>query len=913
MSFGDFANGRFPTGNSSRALEFAIRRARLGLRIAIATVLLGLWTIILVDRLRGADWPPVLYALATVCTGFAGYLWTFNPFLRKLRRIARDLQRERDVYARLSEVAARTGNMVIVTDAAGRVEWVNEAFTRTTGYTIEEILGRRPGELLQGPDTDPKETARIGASLRRAESVVAEIVNYAKSGRAYRVRLEIDPLFDDGGQHTGFTAIESDVTEMRERERERREQSERLEIAMSIANLGSSEWDIDRRIMRPDERCRRMLGLGDEYAEANIDMAIAFGTEKMDAMYGELRSELLQCDLENYKKTKCMPHPDGGLRWISVARFVSARDASGRATHVISTYADVTELTEARERAEAAVRAKSDFLANMSHEIRTPMSGVIGMTGLLLATSLTDEQRHFANIVHGSAETLLNLINDILDFSKIEAGKVELEIIEFDLRQLIEDVGELLALRAHEKRLELVCLIDADVPTRLRGDPNRLRQILLNLGSNAVKFTHQGTVTIRVANEPAANPAGESANLRFSITDTGIGITAEQQALLFNAFTQADNSTTRRYGGTGLGLSISRELAALMGGVIGVQSTAGEGSTFWFTAALARDGGPDAGQITTALSGMRMLIVDDSAANRLLATTLLTQWGVHCTQAANAREGLALLLEGARNGSPFDAAILDMDMPETDGVSLAAQIRSEPLLRAMPLLLLTPLGQERMAEPQTPLFAGSLTKPLRSTRLLQLLEEATGVRTLAAATATVAGHVDAAGAGAADFTATARARVLLVEDNLVNQLLARKFLERLGYAAVIAGNGVEALAILKKDPFDLVLMDCQMPVMDGFEATKRIRNPAMGVLDPTIPIVAMTANVQQSDRDACLSAGMDDYLAKPVKLQDLKNTLEHRLARREIKQAPMAAAGPEVPPPGAPRESGRSNTRLSLR
>jgi CheY-like chemotaxis protein len=545
------------------------------------------------------------------------------------------------------------------------------------------------------------------------------------------------------------------------------------------------------------------------------------------------------------------------------------------------------------------------------------MNGVIGMTGLLLATPLTDEQRHFANIVHGSAETLLNLINDILDFSKIEAGKVDLEIIEFDLRQLIEDVAELLALRAHEKRLELVCLIEADVPTRLRGDPNRLRQILLNLGSNAVKFTHQGAVTMRVAraaeSQAADNAGAESATLRFTITDTGIGITAEQQSQLFTAFTQADSSTTRRYGGTGLGLSISRQLAALMGGRIGVESAAGEGSTFWFTAALARIPGPDAGEPATALRGMRILIVDDSAANRLLVVTLLTQWGVRCAQAADAGEGLALLLAGASAGAPFDAAILDMEMPDKDGVSLAAEIRSEPLLRTTPLLLMTSLGQERKAEPQTPLFAGSLTKPLRSARLQKLLEEAVGVRPLAPplpltepARPVVAGTGGAPPVGAE----AAAARVLLVEDNLVNQLLARKFLERLGYAIAIVGNGLEALAALKKEAFDLVLMDCQMPVMDGFEATKRIRNPSTGALDPQIPIIAMTANVLQSDRDACLSAGMDDYLAKPVNLQDLKLTLERNLARRTARVSGAAQiAGARRA--GAPLESARSDTRRS--
>jgi len=906
MPFNDFAKGRLSISHASRSLELAIRRARLGLRIAIGTVLLGVWCMMLAASLYGAHWPRALFVLASIFTAIGLVIGIYNPLLRNLRRVAHDLQRERTVYARLSEVATRAGQAVIVTDAAGRVQWVNDAFTRMTGYALDEVAGRRPGEVLQGPETDSQATVRIRESLRRAESVVAEIVNYSKQGRQYLVHMEIDPLFDDAGHHTGFTAIQSDVTSQREQERKQREQSERLEIAMSIANLGSSEWDIDRGIVRFDERVRRMLGLGDDYAEASVEQRQALFDPEVVAKHAELMSLALRGELAEYNETTRMRHADGGHRWVSIARFVSARDPGGRATHVISTYADVTEITEARERAEAAARAKSDFLANMSHEIRTPMNGVIGMTGLLLSTRLTDEQRHFANIVHGSAETLLNLINDILDFSKIEAGKVELEIIEFDLRQILEDVGELLALRAHEKNLELTCLIDADVPTRLRGDPSRLRQILLNLGSNAVKFTHQGAVTIRVARAPGGAGA-ESETLRFTIVDTGIGITAEQQRLLFNAFTQADNSTTRRYGGTGLGLSISRELAALMGGQIGVDSVAGQGSTFWFTAVLGSTPGAETGQPPTALRGMRILIVDDSDANRLLVATLLDHWGVRCAQAANAREALALLLAAAREGDGFDAAILDMRMPDQDGVSLAAEIRAEPALRTTPLLLLTSLGQERNAEPQTPLFAGSLSKPLRSARLLQLLEEAVGVRTLAAQPNNIAQDAPAAGAmsGSAD---TVQARVLLVEDNLVNQLLARKLLERLGYGVAIAGNGREALAALKSAPYDLVLMDCQMPIMDGFEATKCIRNPLMGALDPAIPIIAMTANAMHSDRDACLAAGMDDYLAKPVNTPDLKRSLERNLARRAPRPGVPAAAAPR-----APSEFARSDTRRSTR
>ena len=814
----------------------------------------------------------------------------FDDMPRSVRRVLREwetLQARKRAEAALLEAERKAEEQtallkLILESPQGVVIFSLDREYRYTEFTnahretmkkiwgVEIALGMCLLDVIANPDDREMAKHHFDRALQGENLLVEEEYGDKSLHRTF-YENRYSPLRDEAGKIFGLTVFVTDITERR------LAQEEVLKLRAAVEQSANTILIADTKgiIEYVNPAFQKNTGYSADEAIGQTPRILKSGAQDAD-FYHDLWATISAGQIwKGQIHNRCK---NGALSWVSATISPVLNDL-GEIVRYIGVQEDINELKtmegnlrEALDRAEEATLAKSEFLANMSHEIRTPINGIMGMTDLLLDTPQTPEQRDYTESIHACGDSLLSLINDILDFSKVEAGQLTLESLDFDIRTTIEDSLEILALKAQQKGIDVVCMISEDVPEILRGDPGRLRQVLFNLVGNAIKFTLHGGVTVQVDLQQETDA---DATLHITVTDTGIGIAADKQEAVFAKFIQADPSTTRQFGGTGLGLAICRQLIRLFQGEIRVTSEVGKGSAFSFTAVFGK---PASGTIRPTpkeadLSGVKVLVTDDFETNRVLMTNLLKRWGCRFAEASDGTSSLALLQQAAHEGDPFVAALLDMQMPLMDGAELGRRIKSDDAIKSTRLVMLTSLGKRGDAERLAGVgFSGYLPKPIRPALLRKCLalvlgrEEATGSDLDLITRHTVA------------ETARRRLRILVAEDNTTNRIVAVKMLEKLGHMAEAVANGEEVIDSLRRIPYDLVLMDCQMPVMDGFHATEVIRGPGSGVLNPRVPIIALTAHAMKGDRDLCIEAGMNDYVSKPATMHDLTAAIERCIA-----------------------------------
>ena len=770
----------------------------------------------------------------------------------------------RDTEARYESLVESLPLNVFRKDLDGRFVFANQRFCQTLQEPLDEIVGKTdfdffPKELAGKYRADDFKVVFTGEVLEDTEE------HLQPSGEKLYVHVLKAPVRDARGTIVGIQGMFWDVTAQRSAEEALRHREARFRRLVESNIIGIVVTDYDNRIREANDEFLKMVG----YDRADLEAGHVRWGRMTPVEYHKIDAIALK---ELWEKGTCQPWEKEYIRkdGSRVPVLVGVTNLGGSWKESLCFVLDMTaqkqaeaQLQAAKEAADSANRAKSEFLANMSHEIRTPMNAVIGMTELVLDSQLQDEQQEYLRMVLESAESLLSIINDVLDFSKIEAGKMDIETIGFDLHECVGDTMKSLAIRAAKQQIELLADIRPEVPVAVTGDSNRLRQVIVNLVGNAIKFTRQGEVMLTVGVE---HEADDRLDLHFSVADTGIGIPADKLQSIFDAFEQADSSTTRRFGGTGLGLAISSRLVDLMGGRIWAESELDRGSTFHFTAAFGRTHDVPVESIPVdreSLIGLKVLVVDDNRTNRRILDEMLKNWEMRPNTASSAKEALNEMRHARRSGEPFALVLTDANMPEDDGFWLVEQIKSDADLNGAIIMMLTsgdrPGDVVRCREHGV---TAHLLKPLKQSELFDAIAASVGA---------VSSEEDSA--LAATPTTAQPMHILLAEDSLANQKLAIGLLERLGHTVSVANNGREALAATEAHGFDLVLMDVQMPEMDGLEATTAIRRRELGQ-GGHIPIVAMTAHAMVGDRQRCLDAGMDDYLVKPIRARQVYETLE---------------------------------------